>query len=69
MKLAARWKTDEAGDGGHYCHIPWSSSWLPSSSKPLLEMESGSMPVALLGKNTFQSGEGRWGDGDLPLAG
>ena len=68
-KQAARWETDEAGDGGRYCHIPWSSSRLSSSSEPSLEMESGLMPVALSGKNAFQSGEGGRGDGDLPLAG
>ena len=66
---AARWETDEAGDGGRYCHIPWSSSWSSSSSEPLSEMETGSMPVELSGKNAFQSGEGGRGDGDLLLAG
>ena len=68
-KLAARWETDEAGDGGRYCHIPWSSCWSSLSSEPSSDMESGSMPVELSGKNAFQSGEGGRGDGDLPLAG
>jgi hypothetical protein len=66
-KLAARWETDEAGDGERCCHFPWSSS--SSSSEPLPEMESGSMPVELSGKNAFLSGEGGRGDGDLPLGG
>ena len=67
-KLAARWETDEAGDGERCCHIPWSSSW-SSSSEPSSDMESGSMPVELSGKNAFRSGEGGRGDGDLPLGG
>ena len=57
-KQAARWETDEAGDGERCCHIPWSSSWLSSSSEPSLEMGSGSMPVALLGKKRHPKVEG-----------
>ena len=68
-KLAARWETDEAGDGERCCHIPWSSSWSSLSSEPLSEMETGSMPVELSGKNAFRSGEGRRGDDGLPLGG
>jgi hypothetical protein len=62
-------ETDEAGDGERCCHFPWPSSWLSSSSEPLSEMESGSMPVELSGKNAFRSGEGGRGDGHLPLLG
>ena len=68
-KLAARRETDEAGDGERCCHIPWSSSWSSLSSEPSSDMESGSMPVELSGKNAFQSGEGGRGEGDLRLAG
>jgi len=68
-KLAARWETDEAGDGEPCCHIPRSSSWSLSLSELSSEMASGLMPVELSGKNVFLSGEGGWGDGDLPLGG
>jgi hypothetical protein len=58
-KLAARWETDEVGDGERCCHFHWSSS----SSESLSEMKSGSMAVEL---SAFRSGEG---DGDFPLGG
>jgi len=67
MRLAARWKTDGAGDGERCSHIPWQSSWSSLSSEPSSQMESGSMPVELSRKNAFRSGERGRGDGDLPL--
>ena len=69
IKLVARWETVETDDGERCCHIPWSSSWSSLSSEPSSDMESGSMPVELSGKNAFQSGEGGRGEGDLRLAG
>ena len=51
-KLAARWETDEAGDGECCCHIHWPLL----SSEMLSEMESGSMPVELSERTRFEVG-------------
>lgn len=68
-KLAARWDTDDAGDGDR-CHFAGSSSLSSSCSSSEPSNEAlGSIPVLVSITKPFRRGEGGRGDGLRPPSG